>query len=263
MRFLIPPSGVPLPALPPAPSPAPSVIAMSLHKAGSTLLFNLLRELAPAAGLAFVSLEDHFFQAGLKQEQMPREAASLIRPQGYCYGGFRGLPPFDIPILRSARSVILVRDPRDMAVSNYFSVARSHVVPAEGQHYMREAREAANRRSADEHALFVAPAIHRQFERYAALGLLAWPNVATYRYEDVIFRKRDWAADLCAWYGWAIPRAVSDAVADRYDVVPARPDPAAHIRQVHPGNHRSELGPGTLKRLDQIFGRWLDLFGYR
>lgn len=265
MRVVFPPAAIPLPQLPPAPSAAPSVLALSMHKAGSTLLFDMLRELAPHAGLAFFSIEDHFFQAGVKQEEMPREAAALILPAGYCYGGFRGLPPFDIPILRHARTAILVRDPRDMAVSNYYSVTRSHAVPQKPEgdaHFMERARQVANRRSADEHALIVAQNIYRQFDRYAALGLLAHPSVAVYRYEDVIFRKRDWLADLCAWYGWPVPRAVTDPIADRYDIVPAAPDPAAHIRQVHPGNHRTELQPGTIKRLDAQFARWLHLLGY-
>ena len=90
---------------------------MSLHKAGSTLLYDMLRSLAPEAGLAFVSLQDHFFRAGVAQKDEPPEAASLILPRGYCYGGFRGVPVFDIPILGTAQVVVLVRDPRDMAVS--------------------------------------------------------------------------------------------------------------------------------------------------
>jgi hypothetical protein len=68
--------------------------------------------------------------------------------------------------------------------------------------------------------------------------------------------------DLCAWYGWRIPEAQRHAIADRFDIRPERPDPEAHIRQVAPGNHRQELKPQTIARLDRILDRWLRLFRY-
>jgi hypothetical protein len=266
LRFRFAPGVAALPDLPPAPSEAPSVVAMSLHKAGSTLLYDMLRGLAPAAGLAFVSLQDHFFRAGLAHEEQPPEAASLILPRGYCYGGFRGVPGFDIPILGTARVVVLVRDPRDMAVSEYHSIARSHVIPPPGEagapHFLARARQVIAQRSIDQHVLQAVRGIERQFDRFALLGLFWRPNVAVFRYEDVIFRKRDWVAEICAWYGWDIPQARRDAIADRYDVLPSRPDPGAHIRQVHPGSHRRELDPATISRIDPILERWLRLFRY-
>jgi hypothetical protein len=267
LRFRFAPSGIDLPVLPPPPSDAPSVVAMSIHKAGSTLLYDLLRHLAPRAGLAFVSVQDHFFHAGLAQKDMPPETASLFVPQGYCYGGFRGVPLFDVPVLDRARTVVLLRDPRDMAVSEYHSIARSHVIPPAPSagaepHFMARARERVVQRSLDDHVLVAARGIDRQLERFLVLGLLRRPNVAVYRYEDVIFRKRDWVADLCAWYGWNIPAAARDALADRFDILPATPDPAAHIRQVHPGSHRRELQPATIAKIDAILQRWLVLFGY-
>jgi hypothetical protein len=267
LRFRFAPTGIALPDLPPAPSDAPSVVAMSLHKAGSTLLYDLLRGLAPLAGLAFVSVQDHFFRAGLAQKDLPAETASLFLPRGYCYGGFRGAPPFDIPILPSARSVILVRDPRDMAVSEFYSITRSHVIPPPSKdgtqpHFLALAREKVGRRGLDQHVVAAARGIERQFERLQVLGLFQRPNVAIYRYEDVIFRKREWVADLCAWYGWDIAPADRQARADRFDIVPAVPDPDAHIRQVHPGSHRRELRPETVATIDGILDHWLRLFRY-
>ncbi len=60
LRFRFAPTGIRLPELPAAPTGAPSVLALSLPKAGSTLLFALLQDLAPRAGLAYVSLQDFF-----------------------------------------------------------------------------------------------------------------------------------------------------------------------------------------------------------
>lgn len=264
LRFRHRPTGIALPELPPAPSDAPSVVAMALPKAGSTLLFGLLHDLAPLAGLAYVSLQDFFFLRGLRLTEQPHEAGGLFRPHGYCYGGFRGPPPYAIPILDAARAVVLVRDPRDMAVSHWYSVTQSHVIPAGGDapHFMARAREEALRRGKAQHVLQVARGLDQQYDRLCASGLLHAPRSAVFRYEDVIFRKRDWVDAICAWFGWDIPAAARHDIADRHDVRPERPDPAAHIRQVTPGNHREELGPEQVQALDRILGRWLRLFGY-
>jgi hypothetical protein len=269
MRYTVPSADLPLPELPPAPSDAPSVVALSLPKAGSTLLYSILQVLAPRAGLAYVSLEDHFFQIGARPHLRPHAASGLFRPAGYCYGGFRGLPVYDVPILPTARTVALVRDPRDMLVSLYYSVAHSHRIPSAapaegdgGPHYMERARQQALSRTIDEFALSRLDSYSQQFASLFAFGLLSRPNVATYRYEDVIFRKRDWVAELCDWYGWRIPQAERDAAADRFDIWPGTADPAAHVRQVTPGNHRAELAPATIRRVEGMLGNWMRLLGY-
>jgi len=201
LRFRFAPTGIRLPELPAAPSDAPSVIGLSLPKAGSTLLFALLQDLAPRAGLAYVSPQDFFFVNGLRLTEQPHEASSLFRPRGYCYGGFRGPPPYAIPILDTARCVVLVRDPRDMAVSHWYSVTQSHVVPKaeDGEHFMARNRARALDRGKDAHVMQVARGLDGQFDRLASSGILHRADTAVFRYEDVIFRKRDWVDAICAW----------------------------------------------------------------
>lgn len=258
------PGGGPLPELP-KPGSAPSVLAFSLPKAGSTLLFDLLARLCPHAGLTYVSLEDSFYAAGVHPHDQPLESAELFEARGYCYGGFRGVPPYDVPILGSAATVLLVRDPRDMLVSLYHSLVRSHWIPTLGEgdpHFMQKLRANATARTIDEHALMASHTVQGQFDRYAALGLAWRSNVVVYRYEDVVYRKREWADDLCDWFGWSIPASGRDEAAASVDVFPAYPDPTAHVRQVHPGNHRTELAPATIAALDVVFARTLHRFGY-
>jgi hypothetical protein len=264
LRFRFAPTGIRLPDLPPAPSDAPSVVALSLPKAGSTLLFALLQDLAPKAGLAYVSPQDFFFRTGLRLIEQPHEAGSLFRPRGYCYGGFRGPPPYAIPILDAARCVVLVRDPRDMAVSHWYSITQSHVVPEtdEGEHFMAKARRQALDRGKDAHVLQVARGLDAQYDRLLGSGILHRERTAVFRYEDVIFRKRDWVDAICAWFDWDIAEEVRSRVAERHDVRPTTSDPAAHIRQVTPGNHREELGEKQRAQIDRILARWLVMFGY-
>jgi hypothetical protein len=265
LRWAHRPPTHPLRELPPSPTTAPSVLAFSLPKAGSTMLFDLIARLCPHAGLAYVSLEDAFYAAGVHPYEQPLESAALFRSRGYCYGGFRVLPPYEIPILGTARTAILVRDPRDMLVSLRHSVANSHWIPGGSgadDHFMHALRARANERTIDEYVLMASHNLQSQFDRYAALGLLWRSNVVVYRYEDVVYRKREWVDDLCEWFGWSVPSSRRDQATASVDVFPAHADPAAHVRQVHPGNHRTELAPETIRELDVVFERTLRLFGY-
>jgi hypothetical protein len=87
--------------LPKAASDRPSVLAFSHNKAGSTMLYNILRELSPAAGLTFVSIPDELFQRGVALRSV--DVRAEISETGLCVGGFRFFPDFPIPILETAR----------------------------------------------------------------------------------------------------------------------------------------------------------------
>jgi hypothetical protein len=267
MRYSFVFPDTPLPELPPPVSDAPSVLAFSMPKAGSTLLFGILRMLCPAAGLVFFSTENHFFDRGVPAEKRPPETARLFLPTGYCYGGFRSCPRYAIPILPTARTVVLVRDPRDMIVSLYHSLQQSHRIPdgaeAGGQpHFMQRAREQARRSTLDEHCLHSVNSYAAQFEAYLSQGLLWRENVAVYRYEDVIFRKREWIEDMCRWFGWSVPERRIATALERFDIVPEKADPTRHVRQVKPGNYVDALSPESIRMVNGRLGAYMRIFGY-
>ena len=62
---------------------------------------------------------------------------------GRVYGGFRSMPLVfaQSELYRRSRKILLVRDPRDALVSEYFSLAYSHGLPeAEGDGGARASR---------------------------------------------------------------------------------------------------------------------------
>lgn len=263
-RAAPPPPDPPPFDLPPPGSPdAPSVLVFGLYKAGSTLLHAVAERLAPRAGLAFCNVAGELFRRGVQLHEAPRATARLFHPAGYCYAGFREMPRgFDIPILDRARSVLLVRDPRDILVSHYFSVTRSHVLPAGGsaRHALEAARAEAARRTVDEHVAAMAPWISELFRFYRAA--LAQPGCRVYRYEDVVFDKPAWLASMCRHFGWAIPQDDIAAVAAEHDLRPAAEDPHRHVRRVRPGDFREKLRPETIAALNESLAHLLDRFGY-
>jgi hypothetical protein len=170
-----------------------------------------------------------------------------------------------MPILDTARTVLLVRDPRDVLVSLYFSVGQSHPLPPPGSplaRHMLSRREKAQTAPIDEWVIEHHGEVISSLEGYLAQRFPARPNVAIYRYEDVIFRKRDWMEDIIHWYGWNVSSSTIEAVLKKVDVFPAAPDPSKHIRQVHPGNYKTILQRSTQETLTECLRPLLSQFGY-
>ncbi len=227
------------------------------------MLYALLRELCPHAGLTYFGLDEALFAQD--SFSRPLDVGSVFVDRGYCYGGFRCFPLYPVPILDSAKTIWLVRDPRDMLVSHYFSLAQSHVMPSGEPGAMerfRAERERARTMSPDDWVSENYAWQLLSLEGYFAQGFTRRSNVAIYRYEDVIFRKKEWLSDIVAWYGWDVPAGVIGDIAARHDIVPDAERPAEHVRQVRPGNYRAHLTEDTLSRVEPIFRHYMQALGY-
>lgn len=251
--------------LPAAVSDRPSVLAFAMPKSGSTLLDSILLEIAPQVGLVHVSIMGAMFAAGLPDEDIPETVADVFLETGYCYSGFRNLPPaMRIPILPGAAKILLMRDPRDMLVSHYHSVLSSHPLPEDdpaARSPLLKLRSMAQKLEIDSYVLELAP-LHLSYLRIYA-DLCSRHDVRIFRYEDIIFCKRAWIDDICAVYGWDVPREIIDMIAARHDHRPDTENPAHHIRQVVPGDHARKLRADTIERLDRQFSESMRHFGYR
>lgn len=254
--------------LPRSVSDEPSVVALALPKAGSVLLDNIMRDLSSVVGLTYVSIMGEFFNLGIRVAQAPAGTSRIFLDRGYCYGGFRFLPDsFEIPVLGRAKSILLVRDPRDMVVSHYFSVRSSHPAPgskgglATGMKEMPR-RDMAQTTPIDEFVIISSKPYRRYLRRYRKLLKEHGDTIKVYRYEDVIFEKRKWIADMCEWFGWDVPEKKIRALADKNDIIPKAENEAQHIRQATPGDHTRKLKPETIAELNELFAKELAYFGY-
>ncbi len=178
--------------------------------------------------------------------------------------GFRALSDFIPPeAIEGRRKVLLIRDPRDMLTSLYFSIAFSHVVPEAGEARDRvlARREMARNISIDEFILSagIDEKVIHNYRQYMQIINADW---VIYRYEDIIFNKRQWVHDLTRDLDLPVSRFAANRIANKNDVIPKTPNPQDHIRQVKPGNHREVLKPSTIKALDERFEDILDRFGY-
>jgi hypothetical protein len=224
-----------------------------------------MRDLSSRVGLTYVSIMEEFFAIGLPDANMPPETSAIFVPHGYCYGGFRYLPRrFEIPILADAKPILLVRDPRDMLVSHYYSMRDSHPEPGNALKSVNSRmtmRDWARSLEIDDYVHKAAETFRRFLTNYRTI-LCADYSTKIFRYEDVIYRKAEWVEGIADHFGFEMTPAVAAEIAGKQDIIPEKESTSQHVRQVHPGNFKQKLRPDTVAQLDEYFAEEMVFFGY-
>lgn len=243
-----------------------SVFLFGLPKAGSTLLNRVMRPLCERGDLAAFSLHNAMRGLGISMQDMPDTVGEIYEATGYVYMGYRGLQPQDkIPSFASGRAVYLVRDPRDMIVSKYFSEAFSHRPPGSTVDdkmikKFEERRQKLQNMNLDNYVLESGHHTLDAFENTQAE--LANVEHRVWRYEDVVFDKLNWVNQMLDHLDLNVPKQVVERVVERNDVRPDAEQTDAHVRRVTPGDHRNKLQPETIEKLNEIFAPILTRFNY-
>lgn len=234
------------------------------HKTGSVLLTKIIDEIAEEAGLPAIPVEGSVWRQGFSIKDWPAELYDFLNEAGYIFYSFRWLQKLpEVPAFTNCKKLFMVRDPRDIAVSYYFSMAKSHGLPKTGK--SREAiaflRREAESMDIDE---FIqtgkAGPVLRNIERFADYH--SDEQSVFYRYEDVIFKKRDWVRRIAFEIGAEVTADSADTIADRNDFRPEKEDPSAHIRSVNPGGYLEKISKESADYIKENHPVFFDVYGY-
>jgi hypothetical protein len=243
----------------------PSFFLFAFHKSGSVLVNALVRDLLTECGVPLIDLPTHLFERGILTETFQCNIATLFPLKGYCFSGFRDVPHWLIgsDVLNRARKVVVVRDPRDMLVSLYYSVKYSHWFPPvqtpQFEAVIDSWRRAAEL-SIDEFCM--ASAWHFNAIFWMMRMVLRDQDTLVLRYEDFIYDKVGLGKDICRWCGINVPEERIREFAAAHGAIPKGDEPHAHVRQVHPGDHKRKLRPDTIAVLNASLANFLDAFSY-
>lgn len=240
----------------------PSLFFFTFHKCASVFVSRFV--LQQARGFVHV---DHAGRMALG-EALP--ADPFLR-RGHLYGPLRlsaqgvVLDRLIMPALEAARRdgcriCLMVRDPRDMLVSQYFHNRDGRALRPDhtGAPWKEGERAAAVELGIDRYVLEKADRFLAGCERAARL-VAESPSTHVLRYEDMV---DDWDAFLERL------QSVFDLSAEtiRNVAVESRPNAVersgAHKRSGRTGDHRRKLTPETVDAITSRFTSFLETFGY-
>lgn len=247
----------------------PPVFALSVRKSGSSVFNQMVTALGAANGYGFIDIGGTLLSQNVlrKQWQHDRAMGEILRP-GIIYGGFREMP-FALtgrPLFDSSPKILMVRDPRDVVVSDYFSTAYSHPIPEpsrgrdDARQLLLRKRSQALNTSIDEWAVREIEGILRTMAEYSEI--LDSSTSLVVRYEDYIFEKPALLRTIAAHVGWRADEAVIGQILQWADVRPSQENPREFVRQVVPGDHRAKLTSNTILALTNRSAATLRMFGY-
>lgn len=246
----------------------PSIIHYSVNKAATQYIRNILIRCAKENALTPVQFNQYAWMTDI--EYLDRMSAAefesfkgVLRPRGYCYTVFAR----NIRFLSDSelyKKLLVVRDPRDILTSHYFSQAYSHPLPADpekAQAFLNN-RETVRQKTIDEFVMGFSDGVAEVFDGYMD-HLVGQDNLHISRYEDMIADFSRWLDELLAFCDLKISdKTRADLIASSAGSVPAGQQPDRKRRQVVPGDHKRKLKPETIDALNARFAPILDCFGY-
>ena len=159
--------------------------------------------------------------------------------------------------------MLLVRDPRDALVSQYYSYGGKHIshrLPNKNKELFLKQFESNEDLEIDEYVLHVAGNYLKKLTTYQSS--LDFNRVLLRRYEEIYFDKRTFLVDIFAHFGLSVPIEVIEQVAAQNDIRPVEEDISKHIRKGTPGDHREKLKTKTIAKLNDIFRDTCYWYGY-
>jgi len=248
----------------------PSIVHMGLNRSASQWVKSVLRRVGATIGLLHVRWNEMAFDSSypfLDHLDTVEKYQHIFRPRGYLYSAFGGYPT-GIPDFSAYKAVLVVRDPRDILVSRYYSKAVSHRLPFEGSNKrdrVVQERKQAQKQSIDAFVRNESDKLLKTYNAYLDGLLRDHPDVHIARYEDMTADVEVWLSDLLEYVEIDPPQDLKEeiiaearAVQDR-----KREDKTAHVRKGKPGDHVGKLNSESIYHLNQKFSRVLSHFGYR
>lgn len=249
-----------------APSGQDIRFAFSLHKCGSSLLNDLVKDVCQMEEIGNVNIPGPMFLNGVLEKEwaVNKELVDALLP-GYIYHSFRGLPQAFVGRVDfgGVKSVLLLRDPRDAMVSEYFSFmpGGSHIVPNKNSVVIEKRKAGNTGLSIDEYAVKYIHLHKKKLQVYA--DTLDFETVKVFRYEDIYYDKLKFVTEIFEYWGYQVSPATLQAVAAKRDIRPAKEDPSKHIRKGTPGDHIEKLSADTTEYISDLMRPLSSKFGYR
>ncbi len=252
--------------LPPAsPSAGESVVYFTVHKCASTFVPRYLRYVNTRhLGLRPLDLAGYLwhYEGDRVYDVLEDRSGEIFSPRGFLYAPLR--QAVRIPAPDRYRMLLMLRDPRDLLVSHYYSIRYSHKQPAQDKKRAEflGRRVAAGDASVDDYVREMAPVFRKRYRDYLNIVVGEY-GVEPLRYEDMVADCRGWVRAFFSRLDLAPDEKDYQAAADIGGFERAvRGDIHDHVRRREPGEFRERLRPDTVDWLGEYFAPELAQLGY-
>ncbi|WP_333221872.1 sulfotransferase domain-containing protein [Microcoleus sp. Pol12A5] len=223
----------------------------------------ILHNLAHDLGMTYLNYEGYLWEAGQCLEKLffdhdPEIINNMFRTTGHIYGPFRQYYP--IPEREKYKVILMLRDPRDVLTSLYFSSAYTHDIPESQKTKIESAREDAINKNIEDFVMEHSPWVRTNYEHYTKYQF-GKKNVLFLSYEDMVIDFSTWLIELFKY----LPSKPSEQLRNKllhganFEV---EENIYSHKRQVKSGEHRRKLQVHTIKQLNLELQDVLKIYGW-
>lgn len=227
----------------------------ALHKSGSIFLLEFFRELARRIDVPFYSINN----------DPPDEQLVSTSDRQFLVCPLRGfvVSPLGAQHVEPNRRIFQVRDPRDILVSQYYSMGWYHTAERWSS-TAHSRREKIQRVPLAEYCLneacFGSPSL---LDRYQPiLQLPSGPQCLVVQYETMVTDFPQWVSSIMRFMGLAYRPLLKRRLVRRFGQTFTAEGEGTHKRHVTPGEHRLRLPPDVIDQLNQQYATILDRFDY-
>lgn len=233
-----------------------SIIALSMHKAGSSILDLILTDFCKAKGMKIDRISLAVPSSPLSEAEIFLKYQEKILLNGIYYGVARGPYVKDMTILPKLRLLIQIRDPRDCITSAYFSFKKSHIPPKNPEKLkaFMERRNQLEKMDIDSYAISQSAGYH--FRMTILKNIINnHDDYLLVKYEDMVENTDKWLNQISDFIKQPITKELVQTLGGKINFSVDKEDISKHKRQVSPGDHKRKLRLDTIERfLSRICG---------
>ena len=231
------------------------IIFYTTHKAGSMFVFRLLRKLSNMKKIDFYSPN----LAHDSPNNILNESCKIDASKQLCICPLRIYSEF--PKVLNADIMLQLRDPRDVLVSLFYSLAYSHPLESETVRGTTEKRRNETlEKGINQFVIERSSALRDTYETY--IKELLPRKVILLKYEDMVTNFEEWISPIAKEFGLTIEE--KDEINNHYkqEFIPKKEDKYAHKRKMLPEDYKDKLKPETIEELNITFKDVLQKLNY-
>ncbi len=231
-----------------------SIIFFTIHKCASTYLKEVFYEISAKNDYIPLNLLRYLTEQSNELTD-PSFLERTFQTEGYFLGPFRFY--LDIPNLDQYKVLLILRDPRDVLTSDYFSTSYSHPIVSERN---RLEREAASKMDIDEYVIGKLSIYKARYQMYID-KLIGKENVLFMKYEDMIDDFPAWIKRIVDFLDMnnnnqVVEKIINDS---NFEV---NEDPRSFKRNIKAGDHKRKLKKETIDHLNRELKSTLVTLGF-